>query len=41
MESSFRLQEHGRKNKTTNTIHKDKSVLHNIHWHRVILDEVL
>ncbi|KAI8973440.1 SNF2 family N-terminal domain-containing protein [Mycotypha africana] len=39
LESSFRRQEYGVKNKYTKAIRKEKSLLHRIHWHRIILDE--
>ncbi|KAI8092310.1 SNF2 family N-terminal domain-containing protein [Gilbertella persicaria] len=39
MESSFRRQESGVHNKATRSIRKEKSVLHKIKWHRIILDE--
>ncbi|KAI8365824.1 SNF2 family N-terminal domain-containing protein [Choanephora cucurbitarum] len=39
MESSFRRQEQGVHNKATRSIKKEKSALHKVKWHRVILDE--
>ncbi|KAI7907279.1 SNF2 family N-terminal domain-containing protein [Cokeromyces recurvatus] len=39
METSFRRQEYGVTRKGSNSIFKEKSVLHRINWHRVILDE--
>ncbi|KAI8334494.1 SNF2 family N-terminal domain-containing protein [Blakeslea trispora] len=39
MESSFRRQEQGVHNKATRSVKKEKSALHKIKWHRVILDE--
>lgn len=40
MESAFRRQEYGVKKAGHEAIHKEKSVLHKVKWHRVILDEV-
>ncbi|KAL2068606.1 hypothetical protein VTL71DRAFT_14943 [Oculimacula yallundae] len=39
LESMFRKQEKGFARKGTNQKVKEKSILHRIHWHRVILDE--
>ncbi|KAI9469906.1 MAG: SNF2 family N-terminal domain-containing protein [Benjaminiella poitrasii] len=39
METSFRRQEYGVTRKGISGIFKEKSVLHRVNWHRVILDE--
>lgn len=40
MESAFRRQEYGVKKVGHAAIFKEKSILHKVKWHRVILDEV-
>lgn len=40
MESAFRRQEYGVKKVGHAAIYKEKSILHKVKWHRVILDEV-
>jgi DNA repair protein RAD16 len=39
VEAAFRRQEQGVKRKGSNSLYKEKSALHKIDWHRIILDE--
>lgn len=39
VEAAFRRQEYGVKRKDSKHLHKEKSKLHKINWHRIILDE--